>query len=71
MTYCMPHSNPPSHKINNVHFDNVRNEGSLPPTPKDFGCERVQYFKVTPTVSILDVIHPFIYTDLNKENGWF
>lgn len=46
-------------------------QGSLPPTPKDFGCKRVQYFKVTPAVLVLDVIHPFAYTDLHKEKRWF
>lgn len=71
MTRCMARSNPPSNIINNVHFNNVRNAGSLPPTPKDFGCKRVQYFKVTPAVLVLDVIHPFAYIDLHKEKRWF
>ena len=67
----MPHSNPPSHIINNVHFNNIRNAASLPPTPKDFGCKSIQYFKVNPAVFVLDVIHPFAHTDLHKENGRF
>lgn len=49
----------------------VRNAGSLPPTSKDFGCKRVQYFKVTSTVPSLYVIHSFADTTLHKAKGCF